>query len=387
MVSFMETETQTNKPQKVQRPRGQKRKKQNNVKKITTIVIAVLCLLLVVLGLLFSHYWKSGLEPVDTNNKKQYAIEIPVGSNAKQIGDILEKKGMVRSAFVFSYYAKTHNQSAFQAGYYALSPSMTVPQVIKTLHSGGSATAKGIPVATVTIPEGYTVDQIADVLEKKTHFKKEEFLNLMRDKAFFDQMANKYPQLLNSERNVSDVRYYFEGYLYPATYNVYKGESMKEFVEEILKNMDTIMKPYYQTIEEQGQTVQHILTIASLVEKEGVSESDRKKIAGVFFNRIKANMPLGSDISVTYAKGEHKVHLSNEDVRTDSPYNLYVYTGYGPGPFNNPSKAAIEATVHPTKSDYLYFVADIKTGKVYFAKTYEEHEKLSSKYVEGYNNK
>lgn len=383
----METETQTqrtNKPPKVQRPRGQKRKKQNNVKKITTIVVVVVCILLIVLGLLFSHYWKSGLEAADANNKKQYSVEIPVGSTTKQIGNILEKKGMIKSAFVFSYYAKTHNKSAFQAGYYLISPSMTVKQVINRLHSGGSASS---PEAAITIPEGYTVEQIADLLAKKTTFKKEEFLNLMKDKAFFDEMANKYPQLFDSERNVTDVRYYFEGYLYPATYNVYKGETMKEFVEEVIKNMNTVMTPYYSKIKEQGQTVQHILTIASLVEKEGVSESDRKKIAGVFFNRIKANMPLGSDISVTYAQGEHKVHLSNKDVQTDSPYNLYVHTGYGPGPFNNPSKAAIEATVNPTPSDYLYFVADIKTGKVYFAKTYEEHEKLSSKYVEGYNNK
>lgn len=387
MVSLMETETQTqrtNKPPKVQRPRGQKRKKQNNVKKITTIVVVVVCILLIVLGLLFSHYWKSGLEAADANNKKQYSVEIPVGSTTKQIGNILEKKGMIKSAFVFSYYAKTHNKSAFQAGYYLISPSMTVKQVINRLHSGGSASS---PEAAITIPEGYTVEQIADLLAKKTTFKKEEFLNLMKDKAFFDEMANKYPQLFDSERNVTDVRYYFEGYLYPATYNVYKGETMKEFVEEVIKNMNTVMTPYYSKIKEQGQTVQHILTIASLVEKEGVSESDRKKIAGVFFNRIKANMPLGSDISVTYAQGEHKVHLSNKDVQTDSPYNLYVHTGYGPGPFNNPSKAAIEATVNPTPSDYLYFVADIKTGKVYFAKTYEEHEKLSSKYVEGYNNK
>lgn len=387
MVSLMETETQTqrtNKPPKVQRPRGQKRKKQNNVKKITTIVVVVVCILLVVLGLLFSHYWKSGLEAADANNKKQYSVEIPVGSTTKQIGNILEKKGMIKSAFVFSYYAKTHNKSAFQAGYYLISPSMTVKQVINRLHSGGSASS---PEAAITIPEGYTVEQIADLLAKKTTFKKDEFLNLMKDKAFFDEMANKYPQLFDSERNVTDVRYYFEGYLYPATYNVYKGETMKEFVEEVIKNMNTVMTPYYSKIKEQGQTVQHILTIASLVEKEGVSESDRKKIAGVFFNRIKANMPLGSDISVTYAQGEHKVHLSNKDVQTDSPYNLYVHTGYGPGPFNNPSKAAIEATVNPTPSDYLYFVADIKTGKVYFAKTYEEHEKLSSKYVEGYNNK
>lgn len=378
-------ETETKKPaNRPQRPRGQKRQKQKNVKRITTMVIVAVCTLFVILGLLFTHYWNSGLEAMDTSNKKEYTVEIPMGATTKQIGDLLEKKGMIKSAFVFSYYAKTHDKSAFQAGYYQVSPSMDVKQMIQRLHSGGSASS---PEESITIPEGYTVEQIGDLLAKKTSFKKADFLALMKDKTFFDEMAKKYPQLLDSERDSTNVRYYFEGYLYPATYNVYKDQTLKEFVEEILKNMNTIMTPYYSKIAEQGQTVQHILTIASLVEKEGVTESDRKKIAGVFFNRINADMPLGSDISVTYAKGEHIVHLSNEDVQTDSPYNLYVYTGYGPGPFNNPSKAAIEATINPTKSDYLYFVADIKTGKVYFAKTYEEHEKLSSKYVEGYDNK
>ena len=360
----------------------------NKVKKISMIVIAGIVLGAIVLCFAFYNYWHSGLEAMNTSNKKDYQIEVPQGASTKQIGNILEKKGIVKSGFVFSYYAKKESPNGFQAGYYALSPSMDVKKIVKTLQKGGSTDPRGIPVATITIPEGYSVSQIADLVAKKTKYSKEEFLALMKDQAFYDKMAKKFPELLNSEReNMDQVRYYFEGYLYPATYNFYKKETLEEFVEEILTNMNTVMSEYYEPIKQQNLTVQQVLTLASLVEKEGVTEEDRRKIAGVFFNRIAKNMPLQSDIAAMYANDEHKVHLSNEDVQTDSPYNLYIHPGYGPGPFDNPSKQAIDAVVYPEKSNYLFFVADIKTGKVYYAETYEEHEKLSGQYVEGYNNK
>ena len=120
--------------------------------------------------------------------------------------------------------------------------------------------------------------------------------------------------------------------------------------------------------------------MASLVEREGVTEKDRKKIAGVFFNRIDIDMPIQSDISVMYALNTHKTKLSNKDVRVDSPYNLYKNAGYGPGPFNTPSVQAIEATLNPSDRDenYLYFVANLKTGKVYYSHTLQEHESKNS---------
>lgn len=360
----------------------------SKVKKIVFFVIVGIVIGLLVLGFAFYRYWNSGLEAMNASNKKEYQIEVPAGSSTKQIGDILEKKGIVKSGFVFSYYAKHQNPNGFQAGYYALSPSMDVKKVVQTLEKGGSNDPRGIPVAKITIPEGYTVDQIGDLIAKNTDYSKEEFLSLMKNREFFDKMAKKYPELLDSEReNMDQVRYYFEGYLYPATYNLYKNETLEEFVTEILDSMNKVMSEYYEPIKQQHLTVQKVLTLASLVEKEGVTEEDRRKIAGVFFNRIADNMPLQSDIAAMYANNKHKVHLSNEDVQTDSPYNLYIYPGYGPGPFDNPSKQAIDAVVYPEKSDYLFFVADIKTGKVYYAKTFEEHEKLSSQYVDGYDNK
>lgn len=124
-----------------------------------------------------------------------------------------------------------------------------------------------------------------------------------------------------------------EGYLFPATYNVGAGETVKDLVDAMVAKTDSVMQSYYKSIKKQQYTVQEVMTLASLVEREGVTQDDRRKIAGVFLNRIDAGMPLQSDISVMYALNTHKTHLTNKDTSVDSPYNLYVHTGYGPGPF------------------------------------------------------
>ena len=128
-------------------------------------------------------------------------------------------------------------------------------------------------------------------------------------------------------------------------------------------------------------TVQQVITLASLIEREGNSYEDRTKIASVFFNRIEADMPLQSDISVLYALNKHKEIVTYKDLETDSPYNLYQNKGYGPGPFNNPSEDAIKSTLNPADTNYIYFLADTKTGKVYFSRTYAEHQELVDEYI------
>lgn len=354
----------------------------NKTSKITMIVITSLTIGLLLIGLIFMQYWNSGLKAAKPTSKEEKVVQIVPGASIKYIGKSLEKRGIVKSGFVFSYYAKLHKQTDFQAGYYTLSPSMDVKQIINQMHKGASSDPRGTPEHKLLIREGETIEQIADSLEKNTSYTKKEFLDLMKNEEFFNKMAKKYPKLFDSEKkDLSQVRYYFEGYLFPATYNIYKGESLKELVEEIVKNTDLQMKKYYKPIQQQNLNVNEVLTLASLVEKEGRTETDRRKIAGVFFNRLKIGMPLQSDVTVLYAKGESKEYLTVADTKYDSPYNLYMYKGYGPGPYNNPGLQSIDAVVYPDKNDYLYFLADTKTGKVYYAKTHEEHLKLSAKYI------
>jgi UPF0755 protein len=198
-------------------------------------------------------------------------------------------------------------------------------------------------------------------------------------------MVEKYPKLLTSAKEAKDVRYKLEGYLYPATYNYYDDKGLKDVVEQMINKMDQVMAPYYDVIAEKKMTVHEVLSISSLVEKEGVTEEDRRKIAQVFLNRLAIDMPIQSDISILYAMDEHKVHLSIKDTKVDSPYNLYVNTGTGPGPFNNPSQEAIDTVLNPTPNNYIYFLADVDTGKVYYAETYEEHLQLKEEYIDSKN--
>ena len=173
-----------------------------------------------------------------------------------------------------------------------------------------------------------------------------------------------------------------EGYLYPATYDYLNGSGLDEVIMQMLQKTDDVIRPYAEQIASSGYTLHEILTIASLVEKEGVTPEDRANIAGVFFNRLEIDMPIQSDISILYALNEHKELVTFKDLEIDSPYNLYKNTGMGPGPFNSPSEGSIQATLSPADTEYLYFVADTETGIVYFSETYEEHLQLQNQYVD-----
>ena len=133
------------------------------------------------------------------------------------------------------------------------------------------------------------------------------------------------------------------------------------------------MEKYSADIASKGYTIHQILTMASLVEREGVTKEDREKIASTFYNRLAVDMPLQTDISVLYARNEHKEMVTWKDLEEDSPYNLYTHKGLGPGPYNSPSDDAIIATIYPANTNYLYFFADIKTGKVFFTDNFDQH--------------
>ena len=360
--------------------RAERRKEDRVVRKIVYILTVGILIVAGILAISGYNYVSAGLKPLDKNDKKLVQVEVPSGSSNRQIGDILEEGEVIRDGMVFNFYTKFKNLTNFQAGYYQFSPNMTLDQISKELQQGGSAEPLD-DASKLTVPEGYDVDKIASLVAKKTDFKKEDFIKVMKDDKFFEQLKAQYPDLLTDAGNAKDVRYRLEGYLFPATYNVHKNRSLEDLVTQMVDTTNQILTPYYSQIKEKGLNVQEVMTLASLVEKEGVTQSDRKKIAQVFFNRIEAQMPLQSDISILYALGEHKEVVTIKDTEVDSPYNLYTNTGYGPGPFDNPSQEAILAVLDPTENDYIYFVADISTGKVYYAKTYEEHMELVEKYV------
>ncbi|MCB5951562.1 endolytic transglycosylase MltG [Enterococcus sp. BWT-B8] len=373
--------TSENKDNRADSFKRTRKKEDRLVNRIVLLVISVLILVIAIFGFTFYKYVDEGLQPLDKNDNNLVQVYIPAGSSNKQIAAILEENKVIKSGMVFNYYIKFKNLADFQAGYYQMSPNMTLDEVGGLLREGGTAEPMQIADGKVTVPEGYDIDKIGDAIKENTDYKKDDFIALMQNEDYFNAMLAKYPDLLGSAAEAEGVRYRLEGYLFPATYDYYKDVSLEDFVDQMIAKTDSVIGEYAAAVNAKGMTNQQVLTLASLVEKEGVEESDRRKIAQVFFNRIAANMPLQSDISILYALGEHKELVTYKDLEVDSPYNLYRNTGYGPGPMDSPSEQAIAAVLNPEENSYFYFVADIKTGKVYFAETYEEHQEFVDKYV------
>nr|WP_304948189.1 endolytic transglycosylase MltG [Streptococcus sinensis] len=381
------------------RARNTKKKKRQN-KVARNIVLTVLLIVLIgvgVTGFVGYNYFSSALKPIDANSTEYVTVEIPAGSSSKEIGEILEKNGLIKNAQVFNLYSKIRSYGNYQSGYYNLQKSMDLDSIAKQLQEGGTETPQPPVLGKITIPEGYTLDQIAETVtanaaatskkNAKTPFSKEDFLNKVQDEDFIAKMLAKYPQLLATlPGKDSGVKYRLEGYLFPATYEYGKETTVEELIDQMLAAMNTNLSQYYSIIESKNLTVNEVLTLASLVEKEGSTDQDRKDIASVFYNRLNQAMPLQSNIALLYAQGKlgKKTTLKEDaeiDTNIDSPYNVYKNQGLMPGPVDSPSLSALEATINPSKTDYLYFVANVETGVVYFANTYEEHAKNVEEHV------
>ena len=368
-----------------------KKKKKSRLKGFFVTVI-VLLILLGVGGFFGYRYVESALQPVDANSKQYVTVQIPEGANLQQIGDTLENSGLVKHGFIFSLYAKYKDYSDLKSGYYNLQKSMSTDDIIKELQKGGTPQPQEVALANLTIPEGYTLDQIAQTVgQLQGDFKEpltaDAFLAKVQDETFISQLVAKYPTLLESlPTKESGVRYRLEGYLFPATYAIKESTTIESLIDEMVAAMDKNLSAHYTVIKEKNLTVNELLTIASLVEKEGLKTDDRKLIAGVFYNRLNLGMPLQSNIAILYAEGKlgQNISLADDaaiDTTINSPYNVYTNLGLMPGPVDSPSLDAIEASINQTKSDYLYFVANVQDGKVYFATTREEHDRNVAEHV------
>ena len=368
-------------------------KKKKKSKSKGCLVTVLVLLVLVAGGGYFGYgYVQDSLKPVDASSKDYVTVQIPDGANVQEIGSTLEKSGLVKHGLIFSLYAKYYSHANLKSGYYNLKKSMSTDELIQELEKGGTPEAQAPVLANLTIPEGYTLEQIAQTVgqlqgEFKEPLTAEAFLAKAQDETFISQLVSKYPNLLGSlPTKDSGVRYRLEGYLFPATYTIKDSTTVESLIDDMVAAMDKAMSPYYATIKEKNLTVNELLSIASLVEKEGAKTEDRQKIAGVFYNRLNVGMPLQSNIAILYAQGKlgQKISLADDagiDTTIDSPYNVYTHLGLMPGPVDSPSSDAIEASVNQTKSEYLYFVANVEDGKVYFATTKEEHDQNVAEHI------
>lgn len=384
------------------RANKQRRKKQDKAaKRIVSVIMSIIVVAVLVTGLTGYMWVKSSLEPVNTKATEAIQVEIPEGSSTLEIGKILVDNKLIKNATIFNYYSKIKSYNNFQSGFYNLKQNMSVDDIAKALQESGTPTAQKEAAGKILIVEGYTLTQIAQAItdntktedkNDKTPFTTEQFMATVTNQDFINRMVATYPKLFASFPAAdSGVIYQLEGYLFPAVYEYSDETTIEELVEQMIAAMDNRLQPYYETIAAKNLTVNEVLTLASLVEKEGSTDEDRRNIASVFFNRLNAAMPLQSNIAILYAQGKlgQETTLAEDaaiDTSIESPYNIYWTPGLMPGPVDSPSLSAIEAVINANTTDYLYFVADVTTGSVYFTNNIDEHNQNVAKYVNAHLN-
>ncbi|MGU8034459.1 endolytic transglycosylase MltG [Streptococcus suis] len=380
----------------------QRRKKQDNAAKhIVSVIMSIVVVAVLVTGVTGYMWVKSSLEPVNAKATETIQVEIPEGSSTLEIGKILVDNKLIKNATIFNYYSKIKSYNNFQSGFYNLKQNMSVDDIAKALQESGTPTAQKEAAGKVLIVEGYTLTQIAQAItdntntkdkNDKTPFTAEQFMATVTNQDFINRMVATYPKLFASLPAAdSGVIYQLEGYLFPAVYEYSDETTIEELVEQMIAAMDNRLQPYYETIAAKNLTVNEVLTLASLVEKEGSTDEDRRNIASVFFNRLNAAMPLQSNIAILYAQGKlgQETTLAEDaaiDTSIESPYNIYWTPGLMPGPVDSPSLSAIEAVINANTTDYLYFVADVTTGNVHFTNNIDEHNQNVAKYVNAHLN-
>jgi len=291
-------------------------------------------------------------------------VDFPKGSSLRRFADELEKGGVVGSARLFTLYARALGAAGkVKAGTYQFNDAMKPAEILRMLVAGEVYEKR------FAVPEGYSIFQIAEMLDSRGFFKKEEFLRACRNPAILREAGIPGKSV--------------EGYLYPSTYNLVKIQDPADFVRLMTGQFGKIYAEKFTAMEKGvGLSRQEIITLASMVEKEAVSAEEKPLIASVFFNRLQKGMPLQSDPTAVYGLRAFGGKVSGTDVRRDTPYNTYLIKGLPPGPIGNPGSGAIEAVLKPAATGYYYFVAR-NDGSHQFSINLEEHNRAVRQYLKG----
>ncbi len=330
--------------------------------------VLILILLLVAAGGGGAWYIWNGMQPVEPAGPA-VTFTIEKGMGSAEIADLLEHNGIIRKSLFFKGYLKWSKEgSLFKAGTYTARPGDTYDDLITRLNQGDVVKTE---MVNFTIPEGYTAEQVAAKLATAWNQDAAVFLGLLNSGAGLTEA-----DVLGIPQD-QKLRHRLEGYLFPETYELAKDSTPQEIVEAMLeqltKKLDTI-PDWRQMLKDRGISLHELLTVASLVEREVVVDSERPLVAGIIYNRLKAGKKLEIDATVQYLLDKQKARLYNKDLKVDNPYNTYKYAGLPPGPISNPGLASIQAALEPKASDYFYYVTkkDGTQGHL-FAKTYKEH--------------
>lgn len=354
---------------------------------IRQVLICLISILIVISSVyaLITFAYNEYLKPVDARSEELIDVEIPSGSSLSKISEILYEKGLIRNKTVFKLFVDlSDNTSKLRAGKYKLSPSMSMAQIMDELLSNNAA----VPTVKITIIEGWDIRRMAKYLveEKGFDFTEEEFINAARVENFTEYV---FLQEIPEERRNGDGDIIpLEGYLFPDTYIVYEDakpeDIMRKMLDQFEKVFDDAMK---QRAEELGMTIDEVVTLASIIQREARKTEEFPKISAVFHNRLNKGMNLESCATVQYIINENRWTLTEEEMRIDSPYNTYINSGLPIGPISSPGRLALTSALNPYEEfmdpnrPYLYFVLkNPDTGEHAFNYSYQEHLRDKAKY-------
>jgi len=291
-------------------------------------------------------------------------VDFAKGSSLRKFADDLAAQGVIGSAGQFQLYARLRGVSSkVQAGTYQFNDGMTPAEILRKLVAGEVYEKR------FSLPEGYSIYQVAEMLESRGFFKSGDFLRACRD-----------TELLREFGIAGESA---EGYLYPGTYNLLKVEDAAGLVKLMAGQFARVYQERFAVLEKNSRlTRRQIITLASMVEKEAVVPEEKPLIASVFFNRLKKGMPLQSDPTAVYGIRAFGGRVSGSDVRRNTAYNTYLISGLPPGPIGNPSDGAIEAVLRPAVTGYYYFVAK-NDGTHHFSATLDEHNRAVNLHLKG----
>jgi UPF0755 protein len=339
-------------------------------------------LLLIIAGIaaivVFSYY--SDVDSPVNSSGLPIKVVVSSGEGVKNIGQDLFKKSLIKSVFHFQVYLwLTKNGSNIQAGSYLLSPSMTMKKIVAVMIAGKTVNEE----KEITVIPGWNLRDIADYFQQQGVAPSSDLYKLTGEplkkyaSGQLPDYSGKFSILADKPKGSG-----LEGYLFPDTYRIFKNATTSDIIIKMIGNLDEKVTPAMRAdIAAEGKSVFQIITLASIIEKEVRNQDDMKIVSGIFWNRLKINQSLGSDATLSYILGDKNAAHSTDQTMVNSPYNTYRSAGLPPGPICNPSLAAINAAIYPTKTNYYYFLTDPVSGKTIFSKTLDEHNRNKQKYL------
>ena len=347
-------------------------------KKLLIIFSAILLLLIVsVIGVVI--YYNNSIDSSVSKDDTNVTFIVEKGSSSKIVVDKLYDSNLIKNKYVGYVYFKLNSDIVLQAGVYDLNRSMSFEEIIEAI-SSGKVVDNSI---SVTFIEGKRLLNYVDVISSTFGYSKDDILNKLSDEKYLKELINKYWFLTDDILN-DKIYYPLEGYLSPNTYFFEKDASIETIIEKMLDTTGITLDKYKDDIGNSKYSVHEMITMASIVELEGTSSSDRKGVAGVWYNRLSSGGTLGSDVTSYYGVNKpFSEELSFKDLENCNPYNtsdrnVCAFSGLPVGPIASPSVDSLVASFEPEEHDYYFFVAD-KYGKTYFTETYAAHVEIINK--------